>query len=70
MSKILIDDTLFLDLVSYHLAGDRDNQLTDRIAAAITLKLEHLNNHAQYTMQVQKKNAAINGGAGDEGYRK
>lgn len=55
--KIQIDETLFADLALYHLLGERDPDLEDRIVSALEAKGKSMRRRQEYT-QMLKKNAS------------
>ena len=49
MAKVQIDDTLFVDLIKYHLAGLQTQDIANRIAAALNVKMEAMHRRDLYT---------------------
>jgi hypothetical protein len=55
MANIQIPESLFIDLIKYHLLGVQEPDITNRIISGLTAKMDKIERHTQYSAVLRQK---------------
>jgi hypothetical protein len=55
MASVQIPESLFMDLVKYHLLGVQEPDIANRIISGLQAKMDKIERHTQYSAVLQQK---------------